>query len=68
MGKMSYLKQVRRTGSLFGVNLEGLGQVVSKDSGQILRIGDGRRAVGGDEVQGFERVLVEIWGFTLDHL
>ena len=62
------LEQFRRRRSLLCVNLERLGEVVCKHLREILRVGDLWRAVGGDEVECLERVLVQVRRLALDHL
>ena len=61
------LEQFRRRRSLLCVNLERLGEVVCKHLREILRVGDLWRAVGGDEVECLERVLVQVRRLALDH-
>ena len=34
---------------------------------QLLGLLETRRAIGGNEIQSLERLLVEIWRFRLDH-
>lgn len=43
-------------------------KVVFEDIRERLGVIDGWRAICGDEVERLERVLVEIWWFTFDHL
>jgi hypothetical protein len=62
------LEQFRRCRSFLCVNLERLGEVVCKHLREILRVGDLWRAVGGDEVECLERVLVQVGRLAFDHL
>ena len=66
--KWTHFEKLGCCGPLFGVDLQRLGQVVLEYRGQRLWVGDGGRAIRSNQIQGFQWVLVEIRGFTLDHL
>lgn len=65
---MAYLQQGIRIWPLLRVDLKCLGEVVFEEIRERLRVVDARCAIRGDEVECLERVLVEIWWFTFDHL
>jgi hypothetical protein len=52
---------------LFGIHFQSFGQVVTEHGRQVLRIGDGRRAIRSNEIQGFERILIKVWWLSFDH-
>ena len=65
---MAYLQQGIGIWPLLRIDLERLGEVVLEDIREGIGVVNSRRAICGDEIECLERVLVEIWWFTLDHL
>jgi len=61
-------EQLRCSGPFFGVDLQRLRQVVLEYRRQRFWVRDRGRAIRRNEIQGFQWVLVEVRGFTLDHL
>ena len=61
-------EEVCRRWSLVGIDLERDGEEIAEHDRELLRVIDRRRAVRRDQVQGTERLLVEVWRFAFDHL
>ena len=62
------LQKLCRVGSFLSIDFKRLGKVVAEHRRQVLWIGNRRCAVRGDQVQSLEGILIEIRGFTLNHL
>lgn len=63
----TYLEQLSRIGALLCVDLERLGEVILEDERESVGIGNLGGAIGGNEIECLEGVLIQIGGFALDH-
>lgn len=65
---VTYLEQVMRRSSLLRIHLQSKVQEITEDGRQVVLVFDGRRAVGGDQIQGPQGRFRKIRRLTLDHL
>lgn len=63
-----HLQQLSRTRPLIRIHLQTLGQIIRKHIGQILGVGNLGSAIGRNQIQRLERILVQIRRFTFNHL
>lgn len=56
------------SGAILDVDSQALAQEYLELTAELVGVLQSRRAVGGDEEKGFERLFVEVRGFRLDHL
>ena len=55
-------------GAILDVDSQALAQKDLELAAEFVGVLESRRAVGGDEEEGFERLFVEVRGFGFDHL
>ena len=56
------------SGAILDVDGQALAQENLELAAELVGIFEGRRAIGGDQEKCFERLLIEVRGFGLDHL